>query len=195
MTKNSVLKGVLLVGLGATSYGMLATFVKIAYVEGFTTPEVTIAQFVYGITGMLLINMFQKAKKGKDVVKASKKNITQLMLAGTSLGMTSIFYYLSVKYIPVSIAIVLLMQTVWMGVLFEMILEKKNPETRQSPLTHCLGNRGKSRLPPSERDRILEELQRDPNSVHIETDGNGMVRVTIHKTSDGEAQDYTLNLK
>jgi drug/metabolite transporter (DMT)-like permease len=131
MIKNNVLKGVFLVGLGATSYGMLATFVKIAYGEGFTTPEVTIAQFVYGITGMLLINMFQKAKKGNEVVKASKKNISQLMLAGTSLGMTSIFYYLAVKYIPVSIAIVLLMQTVWMGVLFEMILEKKLPSTQK----------------------------------------------------------------
>ncbi|TDE53890.1 EamA family transporter [Flavobacterium sp. GT3P67] len=131
MIKNNVLKGVFLVGLGATSYGMLATFVKIAYGEGFTTPEVTIAQFVYGITGMLLINLFQKAKKGNDVVKASKKNIGQLMLAGTSLGMTSIFYYLAVKYIPVSIAIVLLMQTVWMGVLFEMILEKKRPSTQK----------------------------------------------------------------
>jgi drug/metabolite transporter (DMT)-like permease len=131
MIKNNVLKGVFLVGLGATSYGMLATFVKIAYGEGFTTPEVTIAQFVYGILGMLLINIFQKAKKGNDVIKASKKNITQLMLAGTSLGMTSIFYYLAVKYIPVSIAIVLLMQTVWMGVLFEMILEKKRPSTQK----------------------------------------------------------------
>ncbi|RKS90489.1 threonine/homoserine efflux transporter RhtA [Flavobacterium limicola] len=131
MIKNNVLKGVFLVGLGATSYGMLATFVKIAYGEGFTTPEVTIAQFVYGILGMLIINMFQKAKKGNAVIKASKKNITQLMLAGTSLGMTSIFYYLAVKYIPVSIAIVLLMQTVWMGVLFEMILEKKIPSTQK----------------------------------------------------------------
>ncbi|MFV8464710.1 EamA family transporter [Flavobacterium sp. LB1P62] len=131
MIKNRVLKGVLLVGLGATSYGMLATFVKIAYGEGFTTPEVTIAQFVYGILGMLLINSFQKAKKGNAVVKASKKNIFQLMLAGTSLGMTSVFYYLAVKYIPVSIAIVLLMQTVWMGVLFEMILEKKIPSTQK----------------------------------------------------------------
>ena len=131
MIKNSVLKGVFLVGLGATSYGMLATFVKIAYGEGFTTPEVTIAQFAYGITGMLLINMFQKAKKRNDVAKASTKNISQLMLAGTALGMTSIFYYLAVKYIPVSIAIVLLMQTVWMGVLFEMILEKKRPSTQK----------------------------------------------------------------
>lgn len=118
-------------GLGATSYGMLATFVKIAYGEGFTTPEVTTAQFVYGLLALLLINVFQKAKKGKEVVKASKKNIGQLMLAGTSLGMTSIFYYLAIKYIPVSIAIILLMQTVWMGVLFEMILEKKIPSTQK----------------------------------------------------------------
>jgi drug/metabolite transporter (DMT)-like permease len=131
MMKNSILKGVFLVGLGATSYGMLATFVKIAYGEGFTTPEVTIAQFTYGILGMLLINAFQKSKKGSEVVKASTKNITQLMLAGTSLGMTSVFYYLAVKYIPVSIAIVLLMQTVWMGVIFEMILEKKAPSTQK----------------------------------------------------------------
>ena len=49
------------------------------------------------------------------------------MLAGTSLGMTSIFYYLAVKYIPVSIGIVLLMQTVWIGVLLEWFLDKKAP--------------------------------------------------------------------
>ena len=49
------------------------------------------------------------------------------MLAGTSLGMTSVFYYLAVKYIPVSIGIVLLMQTVWMGVLLEWFLDKKAP--------------------------------------------------------------------
>lgn len=131
MIKNSVLKGVFLVGLGATSYGMLATFVKMAYGEGFTTPEVTTAQFVYGILGLLLINIFQKVKKRNEVVKASKKNIFQLMLAGTSLGMTSVFYYLAIKYIPVSIAIILLMQTVWMGVLFEMILEKKIPSIQK----------------------------------------------------------------
>ena len=131
MIKNSVLKGVLLVGLGATSYGMLATFVKLAYGEGFTTSDVIIAQFGYGILGMLIINIFQKNKKGNDVIKASNKNIFQLMLAGTSLGMTSVFYYLTIKYIPVSIAIILLMQTVWMGVLFEMILDKKTPSTQK----------------------------------------------------------------
>lgn len=131
MSNSSKLKGVFLIALGATSYGMLATFVKMAYAEGFTTPEVTIAQFIYGTTGILLINAFQKAQNKNQATKATPKTIAQLLLAGTSLGMTSVFYYLAVKYIPVSIAIVLLMQTVWMGVVFEMILEKKIPSGKK----------------------------------------------------------------
>ncbi|MDR7370801.1 DMT family transporter [Flavobacterium aquidurense] len=131
MSQNNVLKGVFLVALGATTYGMLATFVKMAYSEGYTTAEVTTSQFVLGIIGILIINTFQKIKHKKNVVKATSKNITQLMLAGTSLGMTSLFYYLAVKFIPVSIGIVLLMQTVWMGVLLEMILEKKLPSKQK----------------------------------------------------------------
>jgi len=125
-----MLKGVFLVGLGATSYGMLATFVKMAYGEGYTTAEVTCSQFLFGIIGILLINAFQRQRNNNTAVKATKKNRTQLMIAGTSTGLTSIFYYLAVKFdIPVSIAIVLLMQTVWMGVLLEMFLEKKLPST------------------------------------------------------------------
>ena len=131
MSQNNVLKGVFLVALGATTYGMLATFVKMAYTEGYTTAEVTTSQFVLGIIGILLINTFQKLKHKDNVVKATPKNIFSLMLAGTSLGMTSLFYYLAVKYIPVSIGIVLLMQTVWIGVLLEMILEKKLPSKQK----------------------------------------------------------------
>lgn len=128
MINNSVLKGVFLVGLGATSYGMLATFVRMAYDENYTTAEVTVSQFVFGIIGILLINAFQRNRNNNTAVKASKKNKTQLMLAGTSTGLTSVFYYLAVKFdIPVSIAIVLLMQTVWIGVLLEWFLEKKAP--------------------------------------------------------------------
>ncbi len=127
MKNNSVLKGVFFVALGATSYGMLATFVKMAYSENFTTAEVTTSQFVYGLLGLLIINSFQKFNNKEIAQKASKKNIVQLVLAGTSTGLTSLFYYLAVKYIPVSIGIVLLMQTVWMGVLLEMFLERKIP--------------------------------------------------------------------
>ncbi len=131
MSKNSIIKGVILVGLGATSYGMLATFVKLAYQEHYTTAEVTSSQFIYGILGILIINMFQITKSKQAVEKATSRNIIQLMLAGSSLGMTSVFYYLCVKYIDVSIAIVLLMQTVWMGVLLEWFLEKRAPSLQK----------------------------------------------------------------
>jgi len=131
MVKKCKLKGILLVGFGATSYGMLATFVKLAYKEHFTTAEVICAQFIFGILGLLIINKFQKTRNKSETKKATSKNIMQLMIAGTSLGLTSIFYYLCVKYIAVSIAIVLLMQTVWMGVLLEWFLEKKMPNIKK----------------------------------------------------------------
>ncbi|MDD3003646.1 DMT family transporter [Flavobacterium sp.] len=131
MTQNNILKGVLIVALGATSYGMLATFVKIAYNEGFTTAEVTSSQFIYGLIGLLIINFIQKRNSKKEIVKSSRKDIIQLMVAGSSTGLTSLFYYLAVKYIPVSIGIVLLMQTVWMGVLLEWFLDKKAPSLQK----------------------------------------------------------------
>jgi drug/metabolite transporter (DMT)-like permease len=131
MSNNNIIKGVFLVGLGATSYGMLATFVKLAYEEGFTTAEVTSSQFIYGIIGILLINLFQKQQTKTSAIKASKRNAFQLMLAGTSLGMTSVFYYLCVKYLNVSIAIILLMQSVWIGVLLEWFLDKKAPSKQK----------------------------------------------------------------
>lgn len=132
MKNNKVIKGVFLVALGATSYGMLATFVKLAYKEGFTTAEVTSSQFIYGIIGVLFINLFQRIKNKNSAIKANSKNILHLMIAGTSMGMTSLFYYLAVKYIPVSIGIILLMQTVWMGVLLEWFLDKKAPSIQKT---------------------------------------------------------------
>lgn len=133
MFGNKVLKGVFLVGIGAASYGMLATFVKLAYADissqglHYTPAEVITSQFLLGIIFVLAINGFQKFKNGAVVLKATTTDIRKLMLVGTSTGLTSIFYYLAVKYIPVSIGIVLLMQTVWMGVVLEMFLEKKLP--------------------------------------------------------------------
>ena len=131
MTNNKIIKGVFFVALGATSYGMLATYVKLAYQEDYTTAEVTSSQFILGLIGLLLINLFQKVRSKEVAEKPTAKNIFNLMLAGSSLGMTSVFYYLCVKYIDVSIAIVLLMQTVWMGVLLEMILDKKLPSKQK----------------------------------------------------------------
>lgn len=129
--KNNVLKGSLFIALGASSYGMLATFVKMAYQEGFSTAEVTLSQYILGFTGLLILSLFSKTKQKVKTKKSGFKSVFKLILAGTSLGLTSTFYYLSVQYVPVSVAIVLLMQTVWMGVIAEMIIYKKIPGLRK----------------------------------------------------------------
>ena len=118
---NTLLKGTLFVAFGASSYGMLATFVKLAYEQGFTTAEVTTSQYVFALLFMMALNYFTK---NKQTMQASKKDVRQLVISGTSMGFTSVLYYLSVKYINASIAVVLLMQSVWIGVLIEIILKK-----------------------------------------------------------------------
>lgn len=128
--KNDLFKGVALVSIGAACYGLLATIVRLAYNEGYTTAEVTFSQSLIGVLALLVLNIFFKnktkssAKIGGDV---SKNSALKLLLAGTSLGLTSTFYYFSVQTIPVSVAIVLLMQTIWMGVVVEAIREKRLP--------------------------------------------------------------------
>lgn len=129
--KNNALKGSLFIALGASSYGMLATFVKMAYQEGFTTAEVTLSQFSLGFSGLFILTLFSKRNPESNTASSGIKSILRLMMAGTSLGLTSVFYYMSVKFIPVSVAIVLLMQTVWMGVIVEMIVHKKMPGLRK----------------------------------------------------------------
>jgi len=123
MEKN-LTKGIFFVALGATSYGMLATIVKLAYKEGFSTAEVTASQFVFGIVILLLIHFFSRNVNDE---KATSKDIRNLVLAGTTMGLTSVLYYLCVKYINASIAVVMLMQSVWIGVLIEVLQTKRAP--------------------------------------------------------------------
>ncbi|MBB6107779.1 Threonine/homoserine efflux transporter RhtA [Mucilaginibacter lappiensis] len=124
------LKGGIYVALGASSYGMLTTCVKMAYHEGFNVAEVTVSQYVLGALGLLILNLFRKNKSMILSNRPSAKTALQLVAAGASLGLTSLFYYLAVQYVSVGVGIVLLMQSVWMGVIAEMIVHKKMPGSR-----------------------------------------------------------------
>jgi drug/metabolite transporter (DMT)-like permease len=129
--KNNILKGSILLALGASCYGMLGTFVKMAYAEKFNLAEVTLSQFSLGFAALFILTLFRKRKRDSETTPSDIKSIFKLIVAGTSMGLTSIFYYMAVQYVPVSVGIVLLMQTVWMGVIVEMILYKKLPGARK----------------------------------------------------------------
>ncbi|MFD1551912.1 EamA/RhaT family transporter [Putridiphycobacter roseus] len=130
------LKGILLVALGAASYGLLATFVKKANIEGHPTSGLNFLQYLIGFIALASIALFAAKRKSNAVVlknntaldttsKVHKKNgPLRLVLFGFASGLTSYFYYYSIQYIPVSVAIVLLMQAIWMGVVLELWMSK-----------------------------------------------------------------------
>lgn len=126
--KSNTTKGSALILLGAFCYGMLGTLVKLAYQQGFTTAEVTISQFLIGVIGLYGINIFLGNRKSNtQKMELGKQQKIKLVLAGISLGLTSVFYYLAVKHISVSIAIVLLIQATWLSLVLEMITTKTKP--------------------------------------------------------------------
>lgn len=122
MNKN--LKGVLLVAFGAFSYGLLATAVKYANSKGSETAGLAFSQYFLGAVILTLLSFNKKLNPISDLIIKTKHAKLKLLLFGTSLGATSSFYYLSIQYVPVSIAIILLMQTIWMGVALEVFRSK-----------------------------------------------------------------------
>ncbi len=130
MSDKILLKGAGLVALGAASYGLLATFVKLAYAENYTTAEVTASQMGLGLLGIAVV-YFMQITKVQRVVSLTNKDRIGLVLSGTSIGFTSVFYYLSLSYVPVPVGIVLLMQSVWMGIAAESLAAKTLPNGRK----------------------------------------------------------------
>ncbi|WP_443937818.1 EamA family transporter [Pedobacter sp. MW01-1-1] len=127
-----MLKGVLLVFFGACSFGILSTFVKLAYHEGYTLGEVTGAQSFLGAILLWSIFLIQsKRSKKQTQITESKTPWWKLVLAGFSTGLVSVFYYQCVKLVPNSIAIILLMQFIWMSILMEYFFFKKKPTKLQ----------------------------------------------------------------
>lgn len=122
-----LLKGVLLVMAGAVSYAILATFVRLAYNEGYTTTEVVVSQYLPGLLVLGSMTLL-KGRAGKpQPVSVQKHDRLKLIIGGTTYGLTGIFYYMAVKYVPVSICVVLLMQTIWMGIVLDAALKKQWP--------------------------------------------------------------------
>src|SRR5690625_1547018 len=108
--------------LGGVSFGIPSTFVKIAYGKGFSTADVIGAQFLFGAVFLWIIVIMTRQK-----LRTPPKTVLKLMLCGTPMALTGTFYYLSLNYLDASIAIIMLFQFTWMGIIGEWILDKTPP--------------------------------------------------------------------
>lgn len=80
------LKGTIYVIIGAASYGILATFVKVAGQEGFTTASVTFSQYLVGFLVLALLDI-----KKKPVVTGERSDKYKLLLGGNLPGVDEHF--------------------------------------------------------------------------------------------------------
>lgn len=113
----------MIVALGALSFGMLSSFAKIAYGEGYNAAEITFVQAALGAIILWGIVFSKKLTNREYKIKVSWK----LIAVGGCMGISVYTYYLSLAYIPASLAIVLLMQMTWMSMLAEALFFKKKP--------------------------------------------------------------------
>lgn len=118
-------KSILYVAVGACSYGVLVTIVKYANDLGIKTSALTFLQFFVGFLVLVLLNRFKKNTEKTEKIKNSSK--IKLIIWGTALGLTTTLYYLSIQYIPVSLGIILLMQSIWISLIIEIFITKKKP--------------------------------------------------------------------
>ncbi|GLX70642.1 EamA family transporter [Paenibacillus glycanilyticus] len=125
---------------GAMSYGILSTIVVLAYGQGYTLGEVVGSQLLTGfILSWLLVlfTKFQQRRSSRQPRQAAPvqnfqritwKQAILLMAAGTPTVVTGLIYYESLRYIPASLAIILLFQFIWISVLIQSFISRKRPD-------------------------------------------------------------------
>ncbi len=132
--RRNKITGGLLVFVGAASFGLLSTIVKFAYAQGYTLGEITGTQSFSGMVILWLFYLVSLRRKSKenstgDIIQ--RTGWWKVSLAGTFTGLVGIFYYQSVKLLPASVAIILLMQYLWISILIEAIVFRKKPTKKQ----------------------------------------------------------------
>ncbi|MED3882570.1 DMT family transporter [Priestia megaterium] len=119
-----ILNYALLVFLGGCSYGVVSTFVKLGYSEGFRLSEVTGSQYFFGAIMLWTISIFVP----KDRLQC--KQWLTLAIGGIPMGLTGIFYNQALGYINASFAIILLLQFTWLSMVLQYVFTKEAPSRK-----------------------------------------------------------------
>ncbi|WP_341301211.1 DMT family transporter [Lysinibacillus sp. FSL H8-0500] len=113
----------LLIVIASSSYGILSTIIKVAMQHGFTTAEAVSSQYIIGFMLVALIFVMTQ----RQLPKPSKNGLLILIWSGIFTGTTGIVYGESLKYLPASLAVVMLFQFTWIGLLIDCVLHRRWP--------------------------------------------------------------------
>ncbi|MBD7985641.1 EamA family transporter [Sporosarcina sp. Sa2YVA2] len=112
----------LFVIIGASSYGILSTIIKLAILDGFTAAQAVTGQYYIGF--LLAVVLFIVFKRRLPKFGGGYT----LLIAGLFTALTGTMYGKAVSYMPASLAVVMLFQFTWIGMLFDCIARKRFPQ-------------------------------------------------------------------
>ena len=122
---------IVLVLIGASSYGLLSSFIKMAYDQGFTDRQITPAQMTMGTLFVWILILFHK----KSWVNPFKGPWIKLGLIGIfGLSLTTVFYNIALQELDASLCIILLFQFTWMTIAMDCIVKRRLPKRMEG---HC----------------------------------------------------------
>lgn len=119
---------VLLILIGASSYGLLSPLIKLAFADGFHDGEISSAQTTLGALVMWLLVLVTPSAR-QNPFKGPWIKLAFIGMVG--LALTTIFYNKALSELDASLSIVLLFQFTWITILMECLVRKKWPTAYQ----------------------------------------------------------------
>ncbi len=118
-----------MVALGAISYGIPATLFKLANREGVANGPLLFWSFLSAAV-LLTVGQLVHGRRLRQQ-GTNWRQVSQVIAAGTASGFTNTFYITALHYIPVAVAAIMLMQSVWLSVLLGAIMQHRRPTRLQ----------------------------------------------------------------
>lgn len=123
----------LLVFLGGCSFGPSSSVIKMAYEAGFAANDVVLSQYFFGwimmavLAGGLFISSAARKKQAAPKLP-TWKNVLGIAAAGVSIALVSTCYIFALQTVPAHIAVILLFQYTWIGIILEALYTRKLPK-------------------------------------------------------------------
>ena len=136
-TKSIVVATILII-LTACSYALLSTIATLGFMDGLDFSTVLFGQFFWGcvILGIITLIVWlvwqrKQPKPEKSPVKMSKR-LALLIITGVICALVTILYFCSflILDLDISVAVVLLFQYAWVGLVVECIAKKSLPSLK-----------------------------------------------------------------
>lgn len=118
----------LLVVIASSCYGILSTIVKLAMEVGYTSAEAITSQYVVGFVLALLLMLMTQRRFPKLTVGGCGI----LVAAGIFTATTGIIFSQTLNYLPASLAVVMLFQFTWIGLLLDCLMKRRLPSRAET---------------------------------------------------------------